>query len=128
MPIWGAANFIVPLFHCRETVLGPFLQPGQAFLSSYYAGAAVLVLAVCALRLTRDRRVWALTILALFGILMAWGDNGFLYPLVRRLVPALGCRLSRIGRVVAGRGHVRLHDAAGREVELARRGFDHFVR
>ena len=47
---------------------------------------------------------------------------------LRRLVPTLGCRLSRIGRVVAGRGTVRLRDAAGREVELARRGFDHFAR
>jgi len=47
---------------------------------------------------------------------------------LRRLVPALGCRLSRIGRVVAGRGTVHLHDLAGREVELARRGFDHFAR
>src|SRR5690349_11936177 len=40
---------------------------------------------------------------------------------LRRLVPTLGCRLSRIGRVVAGRGRVHLRDSAGREVELARR-------
>jgi thiamine-monophosphate kinase len=38
----------------------------------------------------------------------------------------LGCRLTRIGRVVAGRPAVRVRDAAGRTVPLARRGYDHF--
>jgi len=49
-------------------------------------------------------------------------------PALRRLAPSLGCRLTRIGRVIAGRGRVRVEDAAGRQIALARRGFDHFTR
>ena len=43
-----------------------------------------------------------------------------------RLAPRLGCRLTRIGRIVAGRPVVRLLDARGRPVRLRRAGFDHF--
>jgi thiamine-monophosphate kinase len=43
-----------------------------------------------------------------------------------RLAPRLGCRLTRIGRIVAGRPVVRLLDARGRPVALRRAGFDHF--
>jgi thiamine-monophosphate kinase len=43
-----------------------------------------------------------------------------------RLTPRLGCRLTRVGRVVAGRPAVRLLDAEGRPVALERAGFDHF--
>lgn len=42
-----------------------------------------------------------------------------------RLAPRLGCRLTRIGRVVAGRPAVRLV-ADGHPTALPRRGFDHF--
>lgn len=90
MPLWGFAHLLVPLFHFRETALGPFVQPGQNFLSSYYPGAAILVLAVCAVKFAPRRRVWALAGLALFSLLMACGENGFLYPLVKRGVPLMG--------------------------------------
>jgi len=90
MPAWGLANLLVPLFHCRETALGPFVQPGQAFFSSYYPGAGVLVLALCAMKFRQDRRAWVLAALAAFGLLMALGENGFLYPLVKRFIPLLG--------------------------------------
>lgn len=90
MPGWGLANLLVPLFHCRETMQGPFMQPGQAFMGSYYPGAGVLVLAFCTLRFARERRVWVLAGLVVFSFLMAWGENGFLYPLVKRFIPLLG--------------------------------------
>jgi len=47
--------------------------------------------------------------------------------LAARLSPRLGCRLSRVGRLVAGRPGVRLRDAAGRVLALPRDGFDHFT-
>jgi len=47
---------------------------------------------------------------------------------LRRIVPRLGCRLTRIGRLVAGRPAVRVIDAAGTPITLARSGFDHFRR
>jgi thiamine-monophosphate kinase len=43
-----------------------------------------------------------------------------------RLRRRLGCRLTRIGGVVAGPPTVRLRDAAGRIVTLERAGHDHF--
>lgn len=43
-----------------------------------------------------------------------------------RLAPRLGCRLTRIGRIVAGRPAVRLLDARGCPMPLRRAGFDHF--
>jgi thiamine-monophosphate kinase len=46
--------------------------------------------------------------------------------LIARVSPRLGCRLSRIGRLVAGRPGVRLRDADGRVLDLPRIGFDHF--
>jgi thiamine-monophosphate kinase len=40
----------------------------------------------------------------------------------------LGCRLTCVGRIVAGRPAVRVLDARGRAVRLPRGGFDHFAR
>jgi len=90
MPLWGLANLLVPLFHCQPTAQGPFVQTGQNFFSSYYPGAAVLVLAVGAVAWVRHRRVWVLAGLVVFSLFMAWGENGFLYPLVKRAIPLLG--------------------------------------
>jgi len=89
MPIWGLANLLVPLFHCQPSAQGPYVQSGQHFFSSYYPGAVVLVLAVSAVAWVRHRRVWVLAGLVVFSLLMAWGENGFLYPLVKRAIPLL---------------------------------------
>jgi thiamine-monophosphate kinase len=43
-----------------------------------------------------------------------------------RLAPRLGCRLTRIGRIVPGRPVVRLLGAHGHSLALRRGGFDHF--
>jgi thiamine-monophosphate kinase len=43
-----------------------------------------------------------------------------------RLASRLGCRLTRIGRIVAGPPAVRLLDVGGRAVPVRRAGFDHF--
>jgi len=40
----------------------------------------------------------------------------------------LGCPLTRIGRLVAGKPTVRLRDATGRPLALGRAGHDHFRR
>jgi thiamine-monophosphate kinase len=44
-----------------------------------------------------------------------------------RLRGRLGCRLTCIGRIVAGPPAVRVLDARGRQVRLGRGGFDHFA-
>jgi thiamine-monophosphate kinase len=43
-----------------------------------------------------------------------------------RLAPRLGCRLTRVGRILAGRPGVRLIDAHGEPLALRHAGFDHF--
>jgi len=35
MPADGLANFLVPLFHCSKTILGPYIQVNQQWTSSY---------------------------------------------------------------------------------------------
>ena len=47
---------------------------------------------------------------------------------LRRAAPRLGCRLTPIGRVLAGRPSVRLRALDGQLVRVARGGFDHFRR
>jgi thiamine-monophosphate kinase len=45
-----------------------------------------------------------------------------------RIASRLGCRVTRIGTIVAGRPAVRLVDAGGRAIVPPRGGFDHFRR
>jgi hypothetical protein len=89
MPIWGWGNFFVPLFHCFETSQGPFFQYGQEFFTSYYLGVGVLALAAWGIWKTRQPRVWILGGSALVAVLLALGENGVLFPLVKRFVPLL---------------------------------------
>jgi len=49
-------------------------------------------------------------------------------PALRRVVPRLGCRLTLVGRLLAGRPVVRVRAPDGRVVRVARGGFDHFRR
>ncbi|MEK7675148.1 MAG: YfhO family protein [Verrucomicrobiota bacterium] len=90
MPGWGWANFLVPLFHCFQTPQRTFFQYGQEFLSSSYLGASILVFAVLGTAWVRQRRVWLLAAFALCGAILALGENGFVYPRLRELVPVLG--------------------------------------
>ena len=90
MPGWGWANLLVPLFHCFETYQGPFFQHGQAFMTSYYLGAGILVLAVWAAWRVRERRVWLLAGAAVLGLILALGENGFLFGWLKKSLPLIG--------------------------------------
>ena len=59
MPFWGWANFLVPLFRTSPTAQGVFLQNGQYWTSSYYAGIGTVLLAAVAVWRVRDWRVRA---------------------------------------------------------------------
>ena len=50
MPIWGWANFLVPLFRTSPNSQGLFMQPGQYWTSSYYAGIGTVLLVAVAVR------------------------------------------------------------------------------
>ncbi len=90
MPGWGWANLFVPLFHNFQTPEGTFFQFGQEFFPTYYLGLGVMALAVWGAWRVREARVWALAALTLFALVMALADDGYVYPIVRRLFPPLG--------------------------------------
>ena len=102
MPETGWANLIVPLFHTYRNRQGVFFQYGQYWTSSYYVGLTILALALAAAVQVRCRRVWFLTFTTLLSLILALGDDGFLYgwlrhapgreasePAVKRLHPRL---------------------------------------
>jgi hypothetical protein len=90
MPLWGWANFLVPLFRTYQTPLGPYAQPGQYWISSYYLGAGTLTLGLLAAGQVRRPRVFLLAGLGLFCLLLALGKNGWVYSVFKHLLPALG--------------------------------------
>ena len=90
MPAWGWANFIVPLFHCSRTILGGYIQAGQQWTSSYYLGIGVLALGGVALAKARQARVYWLAGVALSGMVLALGENCFLYSALARIFPPIG--------------------------------------
>jgi len=90
MPPWGAANFLVPLFRMTSSLTGVWMQPGQEWTTSYYAGIVTVLLAVLAVVKVRDKTTTFLGLLALAGVLCAMGDSGLLLKILKSLAPALG--------------------------------------
>ena len=90
MPPWGWANFLVPLFRYFQTPQGFWVQQDQQFLSSYYLGLGVIVLALVAVWKSRERRVWLLAGATLFALVMALGDAGLLYTALKHALPGGG--------------------------------------
>ncbi len=89
MPGWGWANLLVPMFHYAQTPQGAFFQQGQQFLTSYYPGNGVLLLALLATWQLRQRRVYFLVVITLLGLVLALGENGPFLHWLKQLVPAL---------------------------------------
>jgi hypothetical protein len=90
MPWWGWANFLVPRLHSRASFHGVYVQQGQYWTTTYYAGAGIVLLGVIASLRVRDRRAIALLALGLAGMVLALGDAGGVFALLRTLVPAAG--------------------------------------
>jgi hypothetical protein len=90
MPAWGWANLLVPLFRTSPTSPGLFMQQGQYWTSSYYAGIGTVLLVAVAVRRVCDWRVRVLAGLLCLGLVLALGDNGLLYRGLRLGIPGLG--------------------------------------
>lgn len=99
MPGTGWANFILPLAHTFQANQGVYFQYDQWWTSSYYLGVGVLILAVAGFFPNPPadgqgggRRVLPILLvtLALTGMILALGDDGFIYAAVRRIFPQLG--------------------------------------
>ena len=90
MPVWGWANFLVPLFRTSPSGQGLFMQRGQYWTSSYYAGIGTVLLVAVAVRRARDWRARVLAGLLFLGLVLALGNSGLLYRGLRFCVPGLG--------------------------------------
>jgi len=90
MPWHGIANFLTPLFHYAKTYTGDFFQQNQSLLASYYPGLAALSLAVWGAFRSRKTQVRALALIAFASVVLAMGENGFLYLALKKLAPQLG--------------------------------------
>jgi len=90
MPPWGWGNFLVPLFRTSQWQQIA-VQRTQHWTSSYYAGIGVVFLAGIAL--WRGRRNWRVCWLGGFllaSLVLALGDDGYVFLWLRRLMPFLG--------------------------------------
>src|SRR6266567_2263574 len=90
MPIWGWANFLVPLFRSYPTPLGVYAQPDQYCVPSYYLGVGILALGLLGMAAIRKRQGWLLGALAFGCLILALGNNGLAYAAVKRVFPLLG--------------------------------------
>jgi hypothetical protein len=90
MPFTGWANYLVPAFHCSRNPQGMLIQAGLTWLGSWYLGVGAVILALLAVWRGRNQRVWLLTALAIFSLLMALGSRGLVYEWFKCLFPLIG--------------------------------------
>ena len=90
MPGWGWANLIVPLFHCYQAPQGPWFQPWQDLMSSYYLGLTVMALAITGVWTTRNPKYRVVGLAALLCWIFALGSQGYLLDLAKRIFPLIG--------------------------------------
>ncbi|MGZ5506652.1 MAG: YfhO family protein [Limisphaerales bacterium] len=89
MPVSGFANFLVPMFHTTqwETIV---YQESQKWTSSYYPGIATVFLVIVALLRRREWRVRLLGVFLVISLVIALGDNGYVFAWMRHAFPFLG--------------------------------------
>jgi len=90
LPLWGWADFVVPMFNAFETPQGQYFQYGQEFLSSVYLGGVGLIFAIVGVTRWPDVRLWVLLALTAFGVVLAFGDQTPVYRAVRNVIPLVG--------------------------------------
>jgi hypothetical protein len=89
LPLRGWANFLVPMAFGGTWDMGVFYQYGQEWTSSYYLGIGALWLALLAFFKNRERRAVLLGTIAIVAVIFALGENTFIYPALRRILPQL---------------------------------------
>jgi hypothetical protein len=89
LPLSGWANFLVPLAFGGTWDMGVYYQTGQQWTSSYYLGIGALWLALLSLWKIRERRVALLVAISFVALVFALGENTFVYPALRKIIPQL---------------------------------------
>ena len=90
MPVWGWANFLVPLFRTNPTAQGVYLQNLQYWTSSYYVGIGAVWLAIIGVWRAREWRVRLLAVVCFLALVLAWGNTSVLFTVLQRCFPGLG--------------------------------------
>ncbi|HUA67381.1 MAG TPA: hypothetical protein VMA13_02430, partial [Candidatus Saccharimonadales bacterium] len=91
MPIWGWANFVVPLFHCVHGNFGTFSQGAQTWTYSYYLGTGTLMLAMVAIwKSRRQLGIYVVAGMTIAGLILALGNNGYVYAWLKHIAPWVG--------------------------------------
>ena len=90
MPPWGTLNWIAPLFRTYRIPQGVFFQFGQDWISSYYPGITVVLLAAAGFLKGASRRQAAIALLLLLSAWLALGEKGLLYAALQKVFPFLG--------------------------------------
>ena len=90
MPLWGWANYLVPLFKTTPSMNGVFSQVDQQFTSSYYVGIGTVFLSLVGVWRIRKGQARLLGVIALLAIVMALGSKGIVFEVARTLFPPLG--------------------------------------
>ncbi|MGO8675173.1 MAG: hypothetical protein ACLQVX_04810, partial [Limisphaerales bacterium] len=89
MPKDGWMNFFVPLLH-SHLQQGVHVQNGLYWTSSYYVGVATVALALWATWRLRHPRVWLLSAITGFCLVLALGDATAVYHWLNGHVSAIG--------------------------------------
>jgi len=87
IPLWGWVNLFVPMIRQIMTHQGTFFQQGQEFISTYYCGATVLVLALFGVWKSGRKLRWLWAGVALLGLVLAMGGNLPGYETLRANIP-----------------------------------------
>ena len=90
LPLWGVANFFVPLFRCTPSVAGVWTADQQQWTSSYYTGLVTLLLGAIAVIKARQLKTLLLAVVVVTGIVFAMGDVAVVLKLVKAVFPVLG--------------------------------------
>lgn len=89
MPTWGWDNYLVPEFHTSRWQ-GMAMQHDQYWTSSYYSGVGVVLLALLALCRAKTARSRLVCGFVIASLILALGQHGLVYPLLRKAFPVLG--------------------------------------
>lgn len=89
LPPHGWVNLLLPLFRAVKSPVGIYYQQGQFWTTSYYCSIIALLLAGYAIWRSRDRGTRWYAAAALLAVIMAFGDRGVLYPLIRKILPVV---------------------------------------
>lgn len=90
MPVWGWLNFFIPKFGSYPGPQGVYTQFGQAWVNNYYPGCVVTLLALLAVWSSRSRLILTGWLLVLLSLSLAQGGDGWLYNLLKSILPQLG--------------------------------------